>query len=142
MEKEKRDGAFHWQTILQFGLIAGIVLLYVGAIGMLQTFHEREIVDDFVTLGQILLYIPPLLGGFLVANRLHKAGASTANIVIGGIVVGALAAVPTIIMMFLAEPLDVRSILTNINRDWLELITFDNRNDLATGSVTLLGVMT
>lgn len=141
MEKEKRGATFHWQTMLQFGLIAGIVLLYVGAIGMLAVFHEREIVDDFITLGQILLYAPALIGGFLVGNRLLKDGASMPFVIIGGAVVGALAAVPTIIMIFAAEPLDVRNMFTNIDRDWMELVTFDNRGDLVMGSLTLLGVL-
>jgi branched-chain amino acid transport system permease protein len=139
--KQKRGAAFNWQTPLQIGAIAGIVLLYLGAIGMLATLHEREIVRDVISLGQILIYLPALIGGFQVGRRVLKDESPAPFALISGAMVGLLAALPTIIIMFAAEPLDVRNMFTNINRDWLELLTFDNRGDLALGSLYLAGAL-
>ncbi len=141
MEKQKRDAAFNWQTPLQIGSIAGIVLLYLGAIGMLATFHEREIVRDVISLGQILIFLPALIGGFQVGRRILKDETPAPFALVAGAIVGLLAALPTIILLFVAEPLDVRNMFTNIDRDWTELVTFDNRSDIPLGSLYLAGAL-
>jgi branched-chain amino acid transport system permease protein len=126
-----------WRYALQIGLISSIAVLYMGVIGMIATFHEREVIRDLVTLGQLLIIVPPFTLGYTVASRMKKAGQSPLMGLLGGVLVGVLTAVLTIVFLFLAEPLDMRAILVNVNRDWVEVVTFDNRSDLVTGSLML-----
>jgi branched-chain amino acid transport system permease protein len=126
-----------WNYALQIGLISSIAVLYMGVIGMIATFHEREVIRDLVTLGQLLIIVPPFTLGYTIASRMKKAGQSLLMGLIGGALVGVLTAVLTIVFLFLAEPLDMRAILVNVNRDWVEVVTFDNRSDLVTGSLML-----
>lgn len=185
------------KTIVQLGLLAGGIILYAGMVGMIAAFHEREVIDDFITLGQLVLLITPFLMAFYTAKRMNDGGAPIAIVVGSGAGIGLLTAVPTIIMLlFNSEEFgfllnivlalipistasyfaynayksgsnmqyvvgifvlvgaltgimtgslglifsnagELRSVLTNINRDWIEVVTFDNRNELMTGIFAL-----
>ena len=182
-----------WRTLLTLGLLAGGLVLYAGAVGMIATFHEREIIDGFITLGQLVIFIAPFLAALTVSRQLHDQGETFAVVVGSGAIAGFLTALPTVIMLlfnseefrflldyalrlmpFIAASYmawrmyrsgsgaytvlgvwlltavlvgivtgslalifdvkgDLRSVLVNINRDWVEVITFDRRNDLLAG---------
>ena len=186
----------NWRTILTLGLLAGALVLYAGAAGMVAAFHEREVVNDFITLGQLVLLVTPFLTAYTAAARLNARGASPAAASGSGIIIGLLTALPSIIMLlFNSEEFrflldyslrlmpfiaasgiawgmarrggspyrtlggwlltavlvgivtgslalifdikgDLRSVLVNINRDWVDVITFDNRKELLTGILT------
>lgn len=129
--------------IRRMGAFAGIVILYAGLMGMIASFNEREVIRDFITLGQLLIIFPPLIASYLVTRQLREEDIHPIAIIGSGITVGFLAIVPTIIILILNQASDdsIRNILTNINRDWVEIITFDNRNDLLLGSLLLLGTV-
>lgn len=130
-----------WRSFVQIGLITGIVILYVGVVGMLEAFHGRQVIQNLVTLGQLLLFVPPFYAGYRVANDAISKKLSLGPTVLGVIVVGLLTAVPTIIVLLLNEQYNIRSIFVNINNGWSDVVTFDNRRELATGILYLLGYM-
>ncbi len=183
------------KTILALGLGAGGFILFTGAVGMIAAFHEREVIDDFISLGQLLLLAAPFLAGFTAANRL---GLSATAVLGAGLLCGLLCALPTVVLLlfnsdeyrFLLDltlrliPLvaatgiawrrhragedrnlvalswlgsalllaivtfsfalifeikgDLRAVLVNINRDWVEVVTFDQRKELLNGILTLI----
>ena len=187
--------AQNWRNILTLGLLAGGLVLYAGAVGMIALFHEREIIDDFITLGQLILFIAPFLAALAISRQLREQGESMAAVVGGGAITGFLTALPSIIMLlfnsddfrFLLDyslrliPFavasyvawrahrhgggayrtlgvwlltaalvgvvtgslalifdvkgDLRSVLVNIDRDWVDVITFDRRKELLSGIV-------
>lgn len=136
-----KQQSFDWRTVIQAGLVSGVIVLYVGMVGMIAAFSEREVIRDLVTLGQLLLFLPPLFSGYLTTRRLLDGDNNLPLTLLGGLIIGLLTAVPTIIMVFISEPLDVRSVLVNVDRDWLEVVTFDNRSNLVLGSGLLLAAM-
>ena len=185
------------QTIVVLGLLAGAFILYTGAVGMIAAFHEREVVKDVISLGQLLLVLAPFVAAYTAANRIGDAGAGQAEILAGGVAVGILTAIPTIVLLlfnseeyrflldltlrvlplaaatYIVWPMyrsgrdmqivigswlaiavligivsysfalifeikgDLRTVLVNIDRDWVEVVTFDHRRELVTGIVTL-----
>ncbi len=183
----------NWQTVLTLGLLSGALVLYAGAVGMIAAFHEREVIYQFITLGQIVLLIAPALTAALASKRLHEQGINIRVVVGSGALIGFLTALPTIIMLlFNSEEFrflldyalrlapfaaasyiawrmrrsgsdtyrilgvwlltavlvgivsgslalifdikgDLRTVLVNINRDWVEVVTFDHRQEFLTG---------
>ena len=181
------------RAVLVLGLLSGAFILFTGAVGMIAAFHEREVVDRFISLGQLLLLMAPFVTGYYAASRLSALGEGGALILAGGAAVGFLTALPSIILLlfnseefrfllFLTLRLtpfvaatavawqlrragaemqavigtwllvaaivgivtfsfalifeikgDLRSVLVNIDRDWVEVVTFDNRKDLMRG---------
>lgn len=127
----------NWKNILQLGLLSGIIVAYCGIVGMIEAFHEREIIDGFITLGQFILLFTPLLMAVYVAKQLKDEGADIALVIGSGIVVGFLTAIPTIVLLLFNDVNEMRNIFVNINRDWIDVVTFDNRDQLMTGIFTL-----
>ena len=186
------------RSILTLGLLSGGFILYCGAVGMIAAFHEREVVDDVISLGQLLLLLAPFATAFVVSDRLRASGAGALMIISSGVAVGLLTALPTVIMLlfnsdeyrflldltlklipFVAATYyawkqyrigsdqrliigswlaivvligivsfsfalifeikgDLRSVLPNISRDWVEVVTFGHPKELMTGIATLL----
>ena len=185
------------KTILIFGLLSGAFILFTGAVGMIAAFHEREVVDRFISLGQLLLLMAPFITAYYVSRQLSDSNEGKAPLLISGLIIGLLTALPSIILLlfnsdeyrflldiclraipFAAASViawrmhragaetqtalgiwlvvafligivtfsfalifeikgDLRTVLVNIDRDWVEVVTFDNRKDLMLGIGTL-----
>ncbi len=185
------------RTVIILGLLAGGFILYTGAVGMIAAFHEREVVNDVFTLGQLLLMLAPFAAGFVAVERIGGRQTGLGTVIASGLVIGLLTALPTIVLLlfnseeyrdllgmtlrlipFVAATLiawqmqrhgrdrqlvigswlaiaaligvvtfsfalifeikgDLRSVLVNINRDWVEVVTFNHRKELLTGIAIL-----
>ncbi len=124
---------------MKLGLIAGVVVLSVSAIGMVETFDERDIITGVLTLGQLLLYLPPLIAGYMVWDR--KEEVSAGIVPVRGAVVGFLSALPVIGLIFLTLMWpDIRESLVNVSPALIEILTFGQGPIV--GSLILLVVMT
>lgn len=131
-----------WRYSIQIGLISSVAVLYMGVIGMIAVFHNREVIRELVTLGQLLIIMPAFMIGYTAARRIIRHRMTPLSALIAGVIVGVLTSVLTIVFLFLAEPLEMRRILVNLSRDWVNVVTFDNRSDLVIGSLTLMLVTT
>ncbi len=181
------------RDILSLGLLSGAFILFTGAVGMVAAFHEREVVDRFISLGQLMLLTAPFVTAYFAASRLREQGESAPRMLVAGVAVGLLTALPSVILLLFNSdeyrfllfmtlrlaPLvaasviawgrlragaemqtaigiwllvavlvgivtysfalifevkgDLRSVLVNVDRDWVDVVTFDNRNDLMLG---------
>ena len=181
------------RDVLSLGLLSGAFILFTGAVGMIAAFHEREVVDRFISLGQLMLLTAPFVTAYFAASRLREQGESAPRMLVAGVAVGLLTALPSVILLLFNSdeyrfllfftlrlaPLvaasviawgrlragaemqtaigiwllvavlvgivtysfalifevkgDLRSVFVNIDRDWVEVVTFDNRKDLMRG---------
>jgi branched-chain amino acid transport system permease protein len=56
------------------GLLGGFAVVYLGAVGMIGNFNVRNLVGDQVTLGRVVLALPALMAGYLVARPRLRGG--------------------------------------------------------------------
>lgn len=129
---------FSWRFVLRMGLFAGIVVLYSAAVGMLETFNEREVIEDLVTMGYLLLFLPVFVAAYFVGRRASKSE-NPLIVIASGALVGVVATIPIIILIFLADPLDMRRIFVNVSPRMIRAATFD-ADELINGVLILLGV--
>ncbi|MDT8305914.1 MAG: branched-chain amino acid ABC transporter permease, partial [Anaerolineae bacterium] len=123
---------------IRTGLIAGLVVLSVSAIGMVQTFNSRDIVTGVLTLGQLLLFGAPLAAGFIVMR--HSAGQKALVGLLASLVAGILAALPVSALVLIAVNVDnIRSKLVNVSAALIETLTFGQGT--TTGLLLLIGTM-
>jgi branched-chain amino acid transport system permease protein len=129
----------HFREIARIGLIAGVVAASVSVIGMVETFDQRDLITNILTLGQVLLFIPPAAAGFLAA-RLQPEEKRVEGIV-SGIIAGFFAALPVVavILLTVIAP-DIRDKLVNVSPALIEILTFGQGE--AVGSLILIAVMT
>lgn len=106
------------------GLLAGLAIVYTGAVGMIAAFSKREVISDLLTLGQILIFLPALIAGYMVARRAE----GQINIV-GRLGYGLLSGVATfvlpLILVGLANAINLRTMFVNISPELLNLLTME-----------------
>ncbi len=123
---------------VQLGLIAGLVAVSVSAIGMVETFDERDIISGIFSLGQLLLYSLPVIAGYMVVKADGHIKVVPASL--HGLLAGVITALPLVglIILTLIWP-DIRSALPNVSPALIEILTFGQEPLL--GSIILIGVM-
>ncbi|MFN2203568.1 MAG: branched-chain amino acid ABC transporter permease [Caldilineaceae bacterium] len=114
-----------WRQLLRAGVLAGIFTTYVALIGMIETFAAREIISGVLTLGTLLVMAPPIVAGYVVAQRnRHQAGAG--GRLLFGLITGLFASVPTLILIAAGTLFpDIRQMFVNITPDLISRLTFD-----------------
>ena len=129
--------AINWRRVIQIGLIMGVVVLTASMIGMVQTFDERDLIENLLTLGQVLLFAPALYAGYLAAGKAE--GQSLARL-LAGVLAGGLAAVPPILLIWLTTVwTTIRDYFVNVSPQLIEILTFGRGPGV--GSLLLLAVM-
>jgi branched-chain amino acid transport system permease protein len=123
-----------WQHGIKTGLIGGVVGVLLSLIGMVETFSQRDIISEVISMGQILLLLAAVFMGYLAANRTTPRSAALAvlNSVISGAMVGLFLA----LMVLLGKSVNLRSIFINSSPALFNLLTFGQ--DLMVGSLLLL----
>jgi branched-chain amino acid transport system permease protein len=113
------------------GLIGAVALVYVALTGMIEKFDTRNLIGDFLTLGNLLVALPPLLTGYLatrprvVGGRREAAlprAVATAGLLAGAIVGGVTAAGVALVEV-LPEGA-VRRIFIQVSPALLDILTF------------------
>lgn len=129
----------HLGKAVKAGLLAGIIAASVSAIGMVEAFDQRALIIGVLTLGQLMLYITPLIVGYMVSNPAEE-GMSRGLALSSGLVAGLMTAVPVIglILLSIVWP-DVRDSLVNVSPALIEILTFGQGP--VVGSLILAGVM-
>ncbi len=127
---------FNWRESVRMGLIAGVIALSLSLIGLVETFGGRDIIGGVVSLGQIFLFGAIMGVGYFSAQRNLNARAGV-NL-LGGLLIGVLASLPLVVLIFVAEPINLRQFLPNASPALLELITFGQEQ--VTGALIMVAV--
>jgi branched-chain amino acid transport system permease protein len=124
---------------VRLGLLFGVVALSVSVIGMVQSFNERDIITGVLTLGQLLLFSTAFLAGYMTPRE--ESPASKLTNALGGLVAGALTALPLVGLIGLYQiwP-NIRDSLVNVSPGLMEILTMGQENPL-TGALMLSAVM-
>ncbi len=130
--------SLNWRPLIRSGLIAGGVALYTALIGMLVAFDEREVVRNSFTLGLLLLVAPAALAGRLNGRQTDRG--APLRLLLRGLVTGLVTSLPLLALLWLNTLLNFRSVLINVNRDLIRLLSFDSDTLLA-GSLMLLATL-
>jgi branched-chain amino acid transport system permease protein len=114
------------------GLIGGVALIYIALAGMIEKFDTRNLIGSFLTLGNLLMTLPPLLAGYLATRpRLvggRRQAAAPRAALAAGVVSGAMAGGLTAAGVALVEAFPegaVRRILIQVSPELLSILTFD-----------------
>jgi branched-chain amino acid transport system permease protein len=113
------------------GLIGGVAVIYLAMVGMVEKFDARHLIGEPVTLGRLLLALPPLLGAYLAVRPSLRSGRveqvpqpqALLTGVGSGLVVGALVAV-AIAVNDAFPPGAVRSIFVAVSPELESIMTF------------------
>src|SRR5262249_32627375 len=130
-------GADLRRRALRAGLVAGTVIIYLGLVGMIETFDARHLIHDVVNLSHVLLCIPVFVTAYLVVGprcrggRVVRGGPSPSRVagVFVGVGGGGLVLAGVILPRLFrsdatASVTAVRQIFISVSPRLLDIITF------------------
>jgi branched-chain amino acid transport system permease protein len=120
--------ALSWRTVVRSGVIGGVVIVFIAAIGMFEAFDHRKIIDPFLSLGYSSIMWVPIYFGFKASQRPVLEGMPPppvgAHNVVAGAAVGAVVGAVVGTFLLVADVVHLRDILPNVTpslRDTLAL---------------------
>jgi len=116
------------------GLVGGAAAIYLALTGMIEKFDTRNLIGSFLTLGNLLLMLPPLLAGYfatrprLVAGRTERLAPGPAVVagLVSGAVTGGLVAAGVAVVEAFPEGA-VRRVFIAVSPELLSILTFGQR---------------
>jgi branched-chain amino acid transport system permease protein len=110
-----------WQPVLRFGLLGGLVSIYLGLVGIVPTFNERPLIDGVVSLGQAALLLTARATAYLAATR---APSASRGIEIGaGALAGGLGGSLVALLVLVGAAVDLRAVLLHASPQLYDILT-------------------
>ncbi len=107
---------------LTAGLIGAVLMLYLSAVGLVEAFAEREAVAGYLTIGRLMLIIPPLAMGYLASRGSVVVGGRLGLGALAGATAGLLFSAGLLVALYLSP--DLRSVLVRISPALLDFLSF------------------
>lgn len=122
----------------RMGLIAGAIILSICMIGVVEAFDQRDIITDYFTLGQLLLFTGAFIVGYLVIKT--QSFSRIPVKLLTGALAGALAGVPLFLLTLLTLSWEtIRDSFINVSPDLVGIITLGHER-LVLGGLELIGI--
>jgi len=123
------ESRVQWRRMLRVGAVVGLVMMFVSANGMAATFNGRLIIYPILSLGYLVLYAIPFVGGTQFTKREELEGVETAPPsvtdavnaalagLLGGLILGLFA-------WFVDAVPGVRTIFPSMSPEMVDVLTF------------------
>ena len=135
MESESKTS---WRLqALQSGLIGGVVAVLASLIGMVQSFHERDIIAGQITMGQTVLLLIVITFAYYSSRGDESTTPSTR--LISGALTGLVTTSFIVGLILLGKAVNLRVVLVNASPALYKILTFDMENLTAAYLYLLLG---
>jgi len=123
------------RTLLQYGILGSIVAFYLSAVGMVQTFAQRNLIGRSISLGHVFLVLGAIGAGILATRAMKKENAGNGEAAVGSIAAGAVSSIflvllTVIIQVFVVQVgseealFKLRDMFVNFSPSLLEFLTF------------------
>ncbi|MFQ5434423.1 MAG: branched-chain amino acid ABC transporter permease [Anaerolineae bacterium] len=132
------NASMNFRQTIKIGLIAGLISLSTSAIGMVETFAQRDLISGFFSLGHLLIFLTPIGAGYLATRMANDD--QKPSVYGHGALVGFISSLPVIslILLTILAP-DIRSKLINVSPELISFLTFGQGSTL--GSLILIMLM-
>jgi branched-chain amino acid transport system permease protein len=117
-----------WKTAISVGLVVGGVSLLLALVGMVAAFNERYIITGTFTMGQFLLFIPLILGGYSALTRSQER--SLIKGLLGGALSGVFGGLVLTALLVIGQQVDLRLMFPNASPELYSIISFGSEPPL------------
>lgn len=141
------NGILDVRKVIRAGLLAGLVMSFTSAIGMVEDFDRRMIIDGLFSLGflALLWYVP--IAGYKVGDEKVLEGMEippkSRKHVLAGVLVGLIGGVVLLALILITNAMDLRDVFIRLSPNLVALLTFsDNPADpnFGVGAIFLIGM--
>jgi branched-chain amino acid transport system permease protein len=132
------------RRILKLGLLGGLGMVFITAIGMLAAFNRRLLITPILSLGYLVLFSLPFLIGHLMARRVEKEGVATAprtsaDVVAAAVAGGLAGFVAGLFAILVNAAPGLRGTLPNLSPALVEVLTLGMGVGIGLVLLTVLG---
>jgi branched-chain amino acid transport system permease protein len=121
------------------GLVAGVAMIYLVMVGITGVFAEREVITGYLTLGRLMLIVPGLAVGYMVAGRHGSTSGRLTAALVAGLAAGVLFALAYLGAVQLSP--HIRDVLNRLSATHLEFVGFANLGfDAVSGALLNVGL--
>ncbi len=119
--------SFNWRQVAKTGLLAGVTLLLLSLFGLVETAHKRYIIVNLLSMGQTILLIGLVAGGYLAVRQTVSqeddppASLVLASGALGGLVTGLLPSA----LVLVGGWIDLRTVFVNASPALYDLLTLN-----------------
>ena len=136
---EQENNTVWWLKAIQLGLIGGVVAILASLIGMVESFHARDIIAGQMSMGETLLLL--ILIGFAYSSS-RDAQAPFSTRVTSGVITGVATSLMIVLFVMLGAVVNLRSIFVNASPALYKILTLDISNPtLAYIAVIVVGAV-
>lgn len=130
-----------WRKLIRAGFFAGIFIVYVSLVGMVTTFTGRELIHNVITLGELLVFAPALIAGYVVAHT-SRQDAGAGGRLIFSLLTGFFASVLVLLLIAFGTIFpEARNMLVNVTPELMHLLSF-GVEPVVIGALLMAGAMT
>ena len=115
-----------WLQALQNGVIGGIVAVLVSLIGMVTSFHSRDIIAGQITMGETLLLLIVIVFAYYSSRGTETTSVSMR--LISGALTGLVIASFVVGLVLLGQVVNLRAVLVNASPALYDILTFEMEN--------------
>ncbi len=113
----------------RLGLIGGFSAILVSLLGMVETFNDRDIIVNVISMGQLLLVLVAFLAAYSATQKAEAEGRARGfQAVLHGTLAGFLVTALLAILAILVQEIDMRDILVNASPALIKILTFGSAN--------------
>jgi branched-chain amino acid transport system permease protein len=117
------------------GLVAGVALLYLPLVGIVEAFKDRNMVTGVLTLGQVMLLVVPLIAGYRAAaiprSESHLGVPPAATRLAAALVAGLVSGGMLGLLVLIARAVNLRVVLIRVSPALLDFLSFDQTSFVA-----------
>ena len=125
--------------LIRTGLLTGVALFYMSLVGMVEVFNERDVIVDLITLGQLLVIVPTLVGGYFVSRKIYRETENPTSALVAGGVIGLVSSLPSLFLLAVGSNFpNVRDMFVSVTKGLIEILSFGQESALTGGLYLLL----
>ncbi len=137
------SSAFDFRKSVRLGLIAGLIMVLISAMGLVESFDGRMLIDPLISLGYVLLFLVPILVGHIAGSLPPVLEGMTApehrpRDVLGGLVSGTVASILLALLVIATTVIDLRTLFINLSPTLVDLLTLNQ--GLASGLLLVVAI--
>lgn len=114
---------------INFGLLTGVSMSFLGSIGMIETFNARTLINPILRMGDLFLYGTLLAIAYFAArgelNVLEQPKVEKGTGMLTGAAAGLVAAVFTSLFLLLIDSVNVVRFFPNMDQSMIDSLTFE-----------------
>ncbi|HSR33315.1 MAG TPA: leucine/isoleucine/valine transporter permease subunit, partial [Anaerolineae bacterium] len=117
---------FHWQSVVQVGLLGGVIALFLCLVGIVEASNGTTIVSGVISMGQTILIIAILFPATLAVRSVRTGGTepSRLSLVVGGTLGSLVTAAMLALLVLIGSWIDLRAVFINASPELYEMLTF------------------